>query len=1282
MDRREELEQQIWEFVYGLLPDDEADALRRQLADDAEAARLYDEIRRRAGMLAQAAKLELPPIALVPPQVGRRSSRRRWVNAAVALAASLLLCFLGYAGFCTRALERSLATAPAEPSWAEPPVRTVVYGPATLQPALANHFAVQTQSVDGVPRAAAVDYRVIGEDGTLLTSGRVQSDASGFAQFNYQPSAAEGDLRSPPFRNVQLELEPQLALPGVPVRRTLPLAARALTTYLSADKTVYRPGETLRCRSLTLDRATLQMLREVPVEFLILDAAGQPLRGARQEVLSQHGVAFADFALPRFQPAQPAGRYTLVARSPTDAFPEARREFELRAYATPTLRQQLDFARDSYEAGAEVEAQLNVKTPGDGPARGVPLAVRAEAGGRTFLNLHTTTDDQGTYRIRFRLPEELALEDAVLNVTAGNEVKNRLSEAIPVQQGTARVEFFPESGELVADVSNRVYFFVHDARDKPLAIRGRLVDGQGRQLAAIETMHDGRGRFVFQPTRGESYQLELDTAAGPGGSFPLPPISDQQFLVLDAAPGVFPAGAPLTVRLRTNSVRPVAVSAVCRGVVVGQELVSPAVFEQSREAAGPELVLPLAETAEGVIRLTAYDYSTQPPTPVAERLVFRRPARKLAIRPQQETGPVPAGTTVELAFSVQDERDRPLAAVLGAAVVDEAALSLARDRCASLTTHFWLTGQLEDLRGLEDANIYLAEGSQAAQALDLLLGTQGWRRFVRWPADQLAYASPAEQTLQPGQSAGELAAVVPVAEPAAPAVLADTVTQTADAVRSSVNSLYTSYAQTVQRAGRVLVVGSLILVLILGLLAVIRRLPALTVSLSALATSALCLLLGGIWLAGGVKPQQPSAKVSVAQAAGEVQLAQVDEGLARGPAADSAELPASQAADQPPRGGWFGMENRLDKDGRLAGDASVLHDAAPPREDTAGTASNESVPLQAARQRKQRADANVDRFGTSNLQTSDPERLLLRQGKKQELAEPVEEPQRDKSESAESRTSLADEASPERKLFEDRGQPAAPRASPPAASQPSGPAGLGGPARRLNGAAPSVPRPEPLAAPQAEPRLAAEAAPVPAEPLAELPAAAPESPAAPAAARPMSAVAAPSAPAQSVPRAKADSIAALEAEAEEAAPEQLGDALKAEQAPAAMPAIAGRIAQPDGAALYAAPADEMGSMGRMGGMGGGGFPTASAGVPPPVQQMFRQYARQRRSAARDADDVASQETVCWEPLLLTDAQGQATIQFRLPEAAASYRVLIDGHAQGRIGSHLGRLVVQPPSAPQ
>ena len=81
--------------------------------------------------------------------------------------------------------------------------------------------------------------------------------------------------------------------------------------------------------------------------------------------------------------------------------------------------------------------------------------------------------------------------------------------------------------------------------------------------------------------------------------------------------------------------------------------------------------------------------------------------------------------------------------------------------------------------------------------------------------------------------------------------------------------------------------------------------------------------------------------------------------------------------------------------------------------------------------------------------------------------------------------------------------------------------------------------------------------------------------------------------------------------------------------------------------------------------------------PAAEQQVIRQYAR-RSLAETGADErSAPMETVCWEPLLLTDAQGRATLQFRLPDTATTYRVLVDGHAQGRIGSHLGRIVVQP-----
>jgi hypothetical protein len=85
---------------------------------------------------------------------------------------------------------------------------------------------------------------------------------------------------------------------------------------------------------------------------------------------------------------------------------------------------------------------------------------------------------------------------------------------------------------------------------------------------------------------------------------------------------------------------------------------------------------------------------------------------------------------------------------------------------------------------------------------------------------------------------------------------------------------------------------------------------------------------------------------------------------------------------------------------------------------------------------------------------------------------------------------------------------------------------------------------------------------------------------------------------------------------------------------------------------------------------------------PPVaeQPLFRQYARRGLDEFVADERSAPLDTVCWEPLVLTDAQGRATLQFRLPDTATTYRMLVDGHAQGRIGSYLGRIVVKPETA--
>ena len=115
----------------------------------------------------------------------------------------------------------------------------------------------------------------------------------------------------------------------------------------------------------------------------------------------------------------------------------------------------------------------------------------------------------------------------------------------------------------------------------------------------------------------------------------------------------------------------------------------------------------------------------------------------------------------------------------------------------------------------------------------------------------------------------------------------------------------------------------------LGLLAVMRRLPATTVWMPALGTSAMCLVLGTVWLVTESPPKQEIAKVSVAQAAAEVQVAQVDERTAasRLEAAAPASEPELAKADTGASNRWYQVENIAGKDGSLAGEQPAATEA-------------------------------------------------------------------------------------------------------------------------------------------------------------------------------------------------------------------------------------------------------------------------------------------------------------------------------------------------------------------
>jgi anti-sigma factor RsiW len=660
-----------------------------------------------------------------------------------------------------------------------------VTGPATYQAGGRNQYSVQLQNRQqgGVPQAVDVKVR-----------DKANNNAEVFVANNLKPRNGQLNLALPP----DLPLKPNADLvidvvarndaPGAPpatpaqLTNTLPLATPVYITHLATDKAMYQPGETVWFRSLTLERFSLQPARDEmdliytlsnPLGAVVAQLQGRtPLMSSNPAVPALargpdgqplRGLGCGSFALDPNKVA--GGQYTLAVRELHNRFPEQKRTFIVNKYERPQLNKELEFTRKSYAAGDEVVAACKVARAEDA-ARLVanePVRATVRVDGREFdLNGEPAqapsfeagrTDALGRINVRFRLPSAIERGEASLTLQfqAGN-LGETMVRPIPVVVKKLRVEFFPEGGDLVPGVPNRVYFQASTPLDRPAELKGRIVDQQGKTVVEANTWADnttpelnqGRGDFTFEPQLGQVYTLKIDAPAGIEGEMRLPAIKEQRVL-LSIPAGVTDAATPIKAIVRSaDGDRDLVIGAYCRGRLMATQ----AVHAPAGQAMNVELKP--AGGMGGVYRVTVFEVRSgndpaQRLRPVAERLVYRAPARTLDLAITADKKHYVPGDRVKLNVTATNEQKQVAGAVLLVAVVDKSVVKLADEKTArTMPTHFFLTTEVRKPEDLEHADFLLRSDAVAHRALDLLLGTQGWRRFAEADPDQFRQKNQAD----------------------------------------------------------------------------------------------------------------------------------------------------------------------------------------------------------------------------------------------------------------------------------------------------------------------------------------------------------------------------------------------------------------------------------------------------------------------------------------------------------------------------------------------------------
>jgi hypothetical protein len=62
------------------------------------------------------------------------------------------------------------------------------------------------------------------------------------------------------------------------------------------------------------------------------------------------------------------------------------------------------------------------------------------------------------------------------------------------------IDFFPEGGNLVADIESKVGFKVTDNSGNGVNCSGRMIDENNRSIVSFSTLKFGMGSFYFTPT--------------------------------------------------------------------------------------------------------------------------------------------------------------------------------------------------------------------------------------------------------------------------------------------------------------------------------------------------------------------------------------------------------------------------------------------------------------------------------------------------------------------------------------------------------------------------------------------------------------------------------------------------------------------------------------------------------------------------------------------------------------------------------------------------------------
>lgn len=492
--------------------------------------------------------------------------------------------------------------------------------------------------------------------------------------------------------------------------------------YLHFDKPYYAVGDTMWFKAyLTVDKHVLSTLSKIIYVdiFAPHDSLVQSLK-----LPVKNGVSAANVALigANYHKAN----YRVVAytnwMNNSDPGYFFNKSIPVGNAIDNDLSTQVSLKSTGTDKQEKITAGVFYKDGEGKPYAGKKVSWTAQKGYDVIEKGRETTDANGFVTISFVNAKSYGLDSVSLVTAIDIDNRKLLNSAFPLKSIAKNVDFqfFPEGGELLYGVSNKVAFKAVKADGLGIDVKGTVTDNDNKVVAEFSSAHNGMGVFTLDATEGKTYKVKVTYANGTTATPDLPRIRTIGISI--AADNTDPENLKIKLQatpasFQTNQGKTFFIVAKACGAIcfAAQTQLTAQVYNAS---------IPKSKFPTGILQLTLFNASGEP---LSERIVFIQHNDQLNMAITSDRATYVTRQKVKLTVAAK-KTGQPAEGNFSIAVIDESKVPVEEVAEQTILTSLLLTSEIKGY--IEKPNYYFTKPTEKTAAdLDILMQTQGYRRY-------------------------------------------------------------------------------------------------------------------------------------------------------------------------------------------------------------------------------------------------------------------------------------------------------------------------------------------------------------------------------------------------------------------------------------------------------------------------------------------------------------------------------------------------------------------------